>query len=153
MRALVAAAILAACAPAPRAPVVLEGHAPAVAPRPCRELRARTINVSVSGADTRITMNRGAEDGVAPGWTGQVLDDRGQPIRGGDFVVDRVTPTASVASLRLTMDIVGLMQVVLREPCDQGTRPANAGSAASTGRSRSTRCDGPAASARTNRVT
>jgi hypothetical protein len=63
-----------------------------------------------------VTVNRGSSAGVDKGWKGQVVDDKGKPIFGGDFICTKVTASECVGSVTLTRDQVAGKKVVLQAP-------------------------------------
>ncbi len=59
------------------------------------------------GGGVLVTIGAGSVDGVGKGWKGVLLDDSDVPIKGTDFVVQRVTKNAAVGKIgKLTRDQV-----------------------------------------------
>jgi len=79
------------------------------------KLPAKVVDVQSQGSDVVITVNKGSDKGVAQGWTGKVVVN-GKIVPGSDFVVIRVTKSAAVAKVHLTVDAVSKADVELTEP-------------------------------------
>lgn len=56
---------------------------------------------SLPHGGTRVKLNKGSNDGVAPGWTAYLLDKGGQPVPGGSFVIRDVTTRTSAGESSL----------------------------------------------------
>jgi hypothetical protein len=76
---------------------------------------AKVIDVQSQGSDVVITVNKGSSSGVAQGWGGKVKVG-GKLVPGGDFTVIRVTKTAAIGKVHLTVDAVSKADVELTEP-------------------------------------
>jgi hypothetical protein len=72
-----------------------------------KPVKAKVINVQVSGDGVIITVDRGQDKGVDKGWRGRILkkgSTRG--LEGGEFTVTRVGKRESVGKVKLTSDQV-----------------------------------------------
>ena len=79
--------------------------------------KARIIGVVLTSSGTRITLNKGANHGVAAGWKGAVITRDGRAIPGGSFRVTRVTATKSYAIVRASSDqVAAARSAFLRKP-------------------------------------
>jgi hypothetical protein len=85
-------------------------------PPPIIEHLGKVTDVQISGDLSVITIHVGEKHPVERGWTGQVLDDRGRPIKGSDFVVKTTRSRQVTATVKLKRDTVEGRQVILRAP-------------------------------------
>jgi len=69
-------------------------------------VRGRVVSVQSNSDGIVLTINRGQNNGVEVGWSGAVLGDDGQPLRGGTFKITKVSKTQSWGKVRLTSDTV-----------------------------------------------
>jgi hypothetical protein len=58
----------------------------------------------MSGGGLVITLDKGKNAGVEAGWKGQVLGGSGQPLRGGEFTVIKVTGSEAQGKVGLSVD-------------------------------------------------
>jgi hypothetical protein len=79
-------------------------------------VRARIAEATVSGAGTRIKINKGAMAGIAAGWKGSVITSAGARIPDGSFTVDRVSDNEAFASVKATKDAVNSAKYVRLRP-------------------------------------
>jgi hypothetical protein len=110
----------------PEAPEVTEAPAtqpttptpPVVEPVPAAQpVKARVSKYEVSGGGTlMITIDKGKNAGVEAGWKGQVLGGSGQPVRGGDFTVSKVSGSESQGKVGLSVDQIKTNNRVLLTP-------------------------------------
>jgi hypothetical protein len=100
--------------PPPPDPIQDDDRTPALEP-----IRARVVTYQL-GSDGAVilTVNRGTNDGVERGWTGQMMmGNSGRPLRGGTFTVTRVTSGEAVGQARVSVDqIRANRDVVLMPP-------------------------------------
>jgi hypothetical protein len=100
--------------PPPPDPIQEEDTSTALEP-----VRARVVTYQL-GSDGAVilTVNRGTNDGVERGWTGQMMmGNSGRPLRGGTFTVTRVTSGEAVGQARVSVDqIRANREVVLMPP-------------------------------------
>lgn len=86
-------------------------------PPAAQPVRARVSKYEVSGGGTLvITIDKGKNAGVAAGWKGQVLGGSGQPVRGGDFTVSKVTGGEAQGKVSLSVDQIKTNNKVLLTP-------------------------------------
>jgi hypothetical protein len=91
---------------------------PPVEPTPTAQpVRARVSKFEVSGGGTLvITIDKGKNAGVEAGWKGQVLGGSGQPVRGGDFTVSKVTGSEAQGKISLSVDQIKTNNKVILTP-------------------------------------
>ncbi len=85
-------------------------------PPPEVAVRARIAEATVSGAGTRIKINKGSSAGIQQGWKGSVITSGGARIPDGSFTVEKVSETESYASVRATKDAVNSAKYVRLRP-------------------------------------
>lgn len=79
-------------------------------------VKAKIVNVQVSGDGSIITCDRGQDKGVDKGWVGRILKKGTQkPLDGGDFTVIKVGKRESVGKVKLTSDQVSANPDVILE--------------------------------------
>jgi hypothetical protein len=78
---------------------------PAPEPR-AQPVAARIAGITVTDRGTRIRINRGGNHGIARGWQGVVTSSGGQPIPGGRFTIDQVTPQEAFGTVSASVDAV-----------------------------------------------
>ncbi len=69
-------------------------------------VRGKIINVQAATDGTIVTINRGEDKKIAPGWTGRLLRPNGKPVEGSDFKIIKVTKREAVGKVRLNTDTV-----------------------------------------------
>jgi hypothetical protein len=89
---------------------------PAPEPAVDRSLRARIAGITTSGTSTAIKIDRGASEGVAVGWRGEVITRDGKAIPGGRFEVSRVSQRESFATVKASSDAVTAAKYVRLRP-------------------------------------
>jgi hypothetical protein len=91
------------------------GTGPVTPPPPTVDpVKARVVKYTLSGGGVTITVDRGRNAGVEPGWKGQVIGASGKPVQGGDFVVSKVTGAEAIGKVSLSVDqITAAKRVVL----------------------------------------
>jgi hypothetical protein len=98
--------------PPPTTPPPVVDTPPAAQP-----VRARVSKFEVSGGGTLvITIDKGKNAGVEAGWKGQVLGGTGQPVRGGDFTVSKVTGSEAQGKISLSVDQIKTNNKVILTP-------------------------------------
>ncbi|HTE56155.1 MAG TPA: hypothetical protein VK698_35125 [Kofleriaceae bacterium] len=86
-------------------------------PPAAQPVRARVSKYEVSGGGTLvITIDKGKNAGVEAGWKGQILGGSGQPVRGGDFTVSKVTGGEAQGKVSLSVDQIKTNNKVLLTP-------------------------------------
>ena len=81
-------------------------------------VRARVVTYQL-GSDGAVilTVNRGTNDGIERGWSGQMMmGSSGRPLRGGTFTVTRVTSGEAVGQARVSVDQIRANREVLLAP-------------------------------------
>ena len=89
---------------------------PTCSPSRPTAIESRILRVRVVGSALEITVDRGSDHGVAKGWIGQVLNDRGKAIAGARTVVERVEATRSHLPITMTDFPLSARRVVLSPP-------------------------------------
>ena len=79
-------------------------------------VRARVSKYEVTGGSLVIVVDKGKNAGVEAGWKGQVLGGSGQPVRGGDFTVSKVTGSEAQGKVGLSVDQIKTNNRVLLSP-------------------------------------
>lgn len=79
-------------------------------------MRARIAGITTSGTTTTIKIDRGASDGVAVGWKGEVITRDGKAIPSGRFEVSRVSQRESFATVKASSDAVTAAKYVRLRP-------------------------------------
>jgi hypothetical protein len=86
-------------------------------PPTAQPVRARVSKYEVSGGGTLlITIDKGKNAGVEAGWKGQVLGGSGQPVRGGEFTVSKVTSSEAQGKVGLSVDQIKTNNKILLTP-------------------------------------
>jgi hypothetical protein len=80
------------------------GAAASETPATGQPVNARVSRYVVSGGGLVITVDKGKNAGVETGWKGQVLGGSGQPVRGGEFTVVKVTGGEAQGKVGLSVD-------------------------------------------------
>jgi hypothetical protein len=85
---------------------------------PAVELKGRVVAVQLaSGGAVVITIDRGKDSGVAPGWTGVLINSQtGRPLKGGNFTITKVTPGEAIGKVKLPFDTVNAHRKVVLTP-------------------------------------
>ena len=73
-------------------------------------------DVQPRGTGSVLTLAAGTGDGVAAGWRGALIDAEGEPIAGGELVVENAGPERATASCALPPVQVRDVRVKLRAP-------------------------------------
>lgn len=81
-----------------------------------KPVRARVAKYEVSGGGVVIVVDKGKNAGIEAGWKGQVLGGSGQPVRGGDFTVIKVTSSEAQGKVSLSVDQIKSNNRVLLSP-------------------------------------
>ena len=88
-----------------------EDHQP-----PPTSIRARIAGIVAGPHGTEIRIDRGANQGVAVGWKGDVVERDGSAIPGGHFSISRVSPVESFATVRAGPAVVTAAKYVRLRP-------------------------------------
>ncbi len=75
---------------------------PTVNPPPPR--LGKVVDLRVDGDAVIVVIALGTDDGVDRGARGALVDGKGRPVRGGDFVIVNVTSRTARGKLRLSLD-------------------------------------------------
>ncbi len=103
--------------PAPETPPPAQPTPTVAAPPPVQPVKARVSKYEVSGGGTLvITIDKGKNAGVETGWKGQILGGSGQPVRGGEFTVSKVTGSEAQGKVGLSVDQIKTNNKVLLTP-------------------------------------
>lgn len=101
----------------PPEPATQPATQPTVPPPPTvQPVRARVAKYEVSGGGLVITVDKGKNAGIEAGWKGQVLGGSGQPVRGGDFTVSKVSGSEAQGKVGLSVDQIKTNNRVLLSP-------------------------------------
>jgi hypothetical protein len=102
----------------PETPPTTQPTTPTEPPPPTAQpVRARVSKYEVSGGGTLlITIDKGKNAGVEAGWKGQVLGGSGQPVRGGEFTVSKVTSSEAQGKVGLSVDQIKTNNKILLTP-------------------------------------
>ncbi len=96
---LVATCLLAAAAAAQTLPPPAPGPTPAPAPQP-KAVKGTITELSVQKGKLLVVIDKGANDGVATGWKGQLMKGRtALPVAGVSLVVTKVSADECVADV------------------------------------------------------
>jgi hypothetical protein len=80
-------------------------------------VKGRVVKYTLAGSGVVITVDRGRNAGVEPGWKGSVIGASGKQVQGGDFVVSKVTGAECQGKVSLSVDqITAAKRVVLQPP-------------------------------------
>ena len=63
-----------------------------------------------------ITVDKGKNQGVEPGWKGSVLNSSGKPLQGGEFQVTKVRGGEAEGKVSLSVDQIAANKKVLLSP-------------------------------------
>ena len=85
-------------------------------PPPAKPVKGRVVKYVVGSRGLTITIDRGKNAGVAPGWKGQVMSSSGQLVQGGEFTVTKVTSAEAVGKVSLSVNKIRSNQHVLLSP-------------------------------------
>jgi hypothetical protein len=85
-------------------------------PPTVQPVRARVAKYEVAGGALVITVDKGKNAGIEAGWKGQVLGGSGQPVRGGDFTVSKVSGSEAQGKVGLSVDQIKTNNRVLLSP-------------------------------------
>ena len=77
---------------------------PTVNPPPSRQ--GKVVDLRVDGDAVIVTIGIGRDDGVDRGARAVLVDGKGRPVRGGDFVIVNVTSRTARGKVRLALDEV-----------------------------------------------
>lgn len=68
---------------------------------------AKIIDITAASDGATITINRGEDKGIQPGWRGRIVKSPGKAVAGGEFRVIKVTKRECVGKVKLTVDTIG----------------------------------------------
>lgn len=83
---------------------------------PPKSIRARIAGIVAGPHGTEIRIDRGANQGVAVGWKGEVVQRDGSAVPGGHFSISRVSPVESFATVRAGPAVVTAAKYVRLRP-------------------------------------
>jgi hypothetical protein len=99
------------------APATQPATQPTEPPPPAvKPVRARVAKYAVAGGSLVITVDKGKNAGIEAGWKGQVLGGSGQPVRGGEFTVSKVSSSEAQGKVGLSVDQIKTNNRVLLSP-------------------------------------
>jgi hypothetical protein len=81
-----------------------------------KPIKARVAKYEVAGGSLVITLDKGKNAGIEAGWKGQVLGGSGQPVRGGEFTVSKVSSSEAQGKVGLSVDQIKTNNRVLLSP-------------------------------------
>jgi len=99
------------------APATQPATQPTTPPPPViKPIKARVAKYEVAGGSVIITVDKGKNAGIEAGWKGQVLGGSGQPVRGGEFTVSKVSSSEAQGKVGLSVDQIKTNNRVLLSP-------------------------------------
>jgi hypothetical protein len=88
--------------------------APPPPPPPPPEVKGRVVKYVVAASGGLIiTIDKGKNQGVEPGWKGSVLNASGKPVQGGEFQITKVRGGESEGKVSLSVDQIAANKKVL----------------------------------------
>ena len=86
-------------------------------PPPPASVKAQVVKYVVASAGGLvITVDKGKNQGVEPGWKGSVLNSSGKPLQGGEFQVTKVRGGEAEGKVSLSVDQIAANKKVLLSP-------------------------------------
>ena len=89
-------------------------------PPPPASVKAQVVKyVVASSGGLIITVDKGKNQGIEPGWKGSVLNASGKPVQGGEFQVTKVRGGEAEGKVSLSVDQIAANKKVMLSPPSQ----------------------------------